>query len=133
MAVDPAPGRGALAVLCLCAFTHSYLLFSVFPYGAYYALHLLGEAGRSGGWVTVDTVGVYAGEFTSALSIRRPSVLVDRSTSFRTCAREKFGIGIVRISFACAQACSAAPSPWDAPSASARGGPSGAGGGSGPR
>jgi len=58
-------GRGALAVLCLCAFTHSYLLFSVFPYGAYYALHLLdGDGGgdSSSGRVTVDTVGVYAGE-----------------------------------------------------------------------
>ena len=69
MAADrgPASGRGALAVLCLCAFTHSYLLFSVFPYGAYYALHLLDDdaAGEEGSWsgrVTVDTVGVYAGE-----------------------------------------------------------------------
>ena len=71
MAADRGPassGRGALAVLCLCAFTHSYLLFSVFPYGAYYALHLLdGDGGgdSSSGWVTVDTVGVYAGEFLS--------------------------------------------------------------------
>ena len=54
--------------LCLAAATHSFLLFSFFPYAGYMAVSLL-DNGRNG--VTVDNVGIYAGLLGAAFTIGR--------------------------------------------------------------
>jgi len=85
-------GVGTTPVVCLCALTHTYLLFSVFPYAGYFALFLLnGASGADVGdrsdeplsdyiagvseripdGLSVDTVGVYAGMLSSAFTFGR--------------------------------------------------------------
>ncbi len=85
-------GVGTTPVLCLCALTHAYLLFSVFPYAGYFALFLLNGASRADvgdrsdeplsdyiarvseripDGLSVDTVGVYAGMLSSAFTFGR--------------------------------------------------------------
>ncbi|KAL7552081.1 hypothetical protein ACHAWF_016721 [Thalassiosira exigua] len=74
-------GKGTVPVLCLCAFAHTYLLFSVLPYSGYFSLFLLGGDGGSdegegkGGsgpsGLSVDTIGIYSGLLGSAFSLGR--------------------------------------------------------------
>ena len=52
--------------LCLAAVTHSFLLFSFFPYAGYMAVYLLG-----GGSLNVDNVGPYAGLLGAAFTFGR--------------------------------------------------------------
>lgn len=59
-------------VLGLCAFTHTYLIFSVFPYAGYFALFLLGDTNNAkNNGLSVDTIGLYVGVFSSAFTLGR--------------------------------------------------------------
>ncbi|KAL9180476.1 hypothetical protein ACHAXT_010929 [Thalassiosira profunda] len=66
-------GRAHTAVLCLCALTHTYLLFSVFPYAGYFCLYLVngGDDANHQQPLSVDTVGLYVGLLGSAFAAGR--------------------------------------------------------------
>lgn len=74
---DHGGSMATTAVLCLCALTHTYLLFSVFPYAGYFALFLLdgggggGSGGGGGGDLSVDNVGIYVGLLGTAFVFGR--------------------------------------------------------------
>jgi len=54
----------SIAALCLCAFTHAYLLISVFPYSGFLAMTLAPN-------VDTDTAGYYAGWISSSFMFGR--------------------------------------------------------------
>ena len=71
-------GRAHTAVLCLCALTHTYLLFSVFPYAGYFCLYLVdvGASPHDGDAnhpppLSVDTIGLHVGLLGSAFAAGR--------------------------------------------------------------
>ena len=80
--------RGTTVVLCFCALTHSYLIFSVLPYAGYFALFLLeknntatnnnngDDDGAIRGRLTMDSIGIYAGLLGSAFTSGRLLSLV---------------------------------------------------------
>lgn len=67
--VKPHASTAALATLCLCMLTQSYLLISVFPYSGYLVLHLVPTA-------TPETAGRYAGLVAAALMMGRATTAV---------------------------------------------------------
>ena len=59
---------GTTLSLCLAAATHSFLLFSFFPYAGYMAITLLDN---NGGSVAVNNVGIYAGMLGATFTLGR--------------------------------------------------------------
>uniref|UniRef100_A0A7S4ATL8 Uncharacterized protein n=1 Tax=Pseudo-nitzschia australis TaxID=44445 RepID=A0A7S4ATL8_9STRA len=59
---------GTTLSLCLAAATHSFLLFSFFPYAGYMAMTLLDN---NGGSVTVNNVGIYTGMLGATFTFGR--------------------------------------------------------------
>mmetsp|Transcript_34323 Transcript_34323/g.38429 ORF Transcript_34323/g.38429 Transcript_34323/m.38429 type:complete len:936 (-) Transcript_34323:72-2879(-) len=60
--------------LCLSAVTHSFILFSSFPYAGYMAVTLLNNSNdrtEDSNMITVDNVGIYAGVLGSVSTIGR--------------------------------------------------------------
>ena len=64
---DPKRQTSEVLSLCLAGITHSFLLFSFFPYSGYMAVTLLKEKYK----VDVNNVGVYAGMLGSAFTLGR--------------------------------------------------------------
>ena len=57
--------------LCLAAATHSFILFSFFPYAGYMSVNLLNNNNNSNDSITVDNVGIYAGMLGAAFTFGR--------------------------------------------------------------
>ena len=66
--IDPRRLTGAVLALCLAGATHSFLLFSFFPYAGYMGVTLLEHTNHD---VTVNNVGIYAGMLGAAFTFGR--------------------------------------------------------------
>jgi len=62
---------GAVISLCLAGATHSFLLFSFFPYAGYMGVTLLNNDNNANNDVTVNNVGIYAGMLGAAFTLGR--------------------------------------------------------------